>query len=42
MSLCVHITIINEKRGHGFEREGGGVYGRVWGEERGGNYVIIL
>ena len=31
------------KRGHGFAREQGGVYGIVWKEKReGGNYTIIL
>lgn len=32
---------ISGNRGHGFEGEWGGVYGRVWREKRGGRNVII-
>ena len=32
--LCMHITTINEKRGHVFEKEQRLVYRRVWREKR--------
>jgi len=32
--VCVCITILNERSGHEFEREQGGIYGRGWREER--------
>lgn len=39
----MHLTTISEKRGHGCEREKGGVYVRIWKEEReGGKDVIVL
>ena len=42
MHTYLHATTIKEKRGHEFEWQQGGVYGRVWTEEReGGNDVII-
>lgn len=39
----MHVTIINGKKGHKFERRQGEAYGRVWVEEREGkNDVIII
>lgn len=33
----VHVITSNEKRGHGFEKEQGKVYVRMWREEREGD-----
>ena len=42
MSICVYTqNPLVIKRGHEFEREKGGIYGRVWREEREGRNVII-
>ena len=38
MYTYMHISKNHEKRGHRFERD----QGRVWGEEKGGNGVIII
>lgn len=36
------ITLVNGKRGHGFEKEQGGLGGKTWREERErGNYIIM-
>lgn len=43
VSVCVCVTISNEKRDHESERQQGGVYSRVWREEKEvGSNVIIL
>lgn len=39
----MYVTTINEKRSHEFEREEGGVSGRLWrGEMEGGNDMICF
>jgi hypothetical protein len=38
----VHAITISEKRGHEFEREWEGVYGRVCMEEREGRNLVII
>lgn len=36
------ITLVNGKRGHGFEKEQGGLGGKTWREEKErGNYIIM-
>lgn len=37
----IHIITVNGKRGHGFEGEQEGSYGRVWREERVKMNVVI-
>jgi hypothetical protein len=39
----MHLAIVNEERGHGFEKDQEGLYGRIKREERvGRNDVIII
>jgi hypothetical protein len=39
----MHMTTINEKRGHEFEGTQGEIYRRIWREAwEGGNYVTTL
>lgn len=40
--IYMHAIKINEKRGYKFEGEWGGLYKRVWREERERRNVIIL
>lgn len=37
----IHSTEMIEKRDHEFERQHGGIYGRIWGKEEGGRNVLI-
>lgn len=39
----MHVATINENKGHGFKRQYGWIYVRVWKEGREGRkYIIIL
>lgn len=38
----MHTKIIKEKTGHEFERKHGGLYRKVWREERQGRNVVIV
>ena len=41
--VCIYIYANNQLKETGLEREQGGIYGRVWKEERKDkNYVILL
>lgn len=41
MHIHIYVTKINENRGHEFERQKEGVYGRSWREEWKGRSGII-
>ena len=38
----MHVTIIDNKRGREFEREQGGLCGKVWSEKKGNGEIMYL
>ena len=42
LNTCVDVIILNEHRSHKFEKEQGGVYGRIWGKEREGKNDMLI
>lgn len=39
----MYVATSNDRRGHEFEREQGGLYGRLWRKEKeGGNHIIYF